>query len=94
MSKYAAVFQIGWMTVNAEGETPEELIQAVEREQDLQCLVQMAGMMGTKKDKKEISKLIDFLEKYHSDELTIDDVRSLDIALSVGRLKCESLKEE
>ena len=94
MSKYIAVFQIGWMTVNAEGETPEELIQAVERVQDLQCLVQMAGMMGTKKDKKEISKLIDFLEKYHSDELTIDDVRNLNIALSVGGLKCKSLKEE
>lgn len=94
MSKYSAVFQIGWMTVNAEGESLEDLIRDIEKEQDLQCLVQMAGMMGTKKDKKEIGKLIDFLEKYNSHELTVDDVRNLDIDLSVGGLKCESLSEE
>ena len=91
MSKYSAVFQIGWMTVNAEGDTLEDLIREVESAQDLQCLAQMASMMGTKKDKQEIRKLIDFLEKYSSDELTVEDVRNLDINLSVGGLKCEFL---
>ncbi len=94
MSKYSAVFQIGWMTVNAEGDTLEDLIREVENAQDLQCLAQMASMMGTKKDKQEIRKLIDFLEKYSSDELTVEDVRNLDINLSVGGLKCESFNEE
>ncbi len=94
MSKYSAVFQIGWMTVNAEGDTLEDLIREVESAQDLQCLAQMASMMGTKKDKQEIRKLIDFLEKYSSDELTVEDVRNLDINLSVGGLKCESFNEE
>ena len=94
MSKYSAVFQIGWMTVNAEGDTLEDLIREVESAQDLQCLAQMASMMGTKKDKQEIRKLIDFLEKYSNDELTVEDVRNLDINLSVGGLKCESFNEE
>jgi len=94
MSKYSAVFQIGWMTVNAEGDTLENLIREVESAQDLQCLAQMASTMGTKKDKQEIRKLIDFLEKYSSDELTVEDVRNLDINLSVGGLKCKSFNEE
>ena len=94
MSKYSATFHIGWMTVNAEGDTPADLVREIENAQDLQCLVQMAGMMGTKKDKQEISKLIDFLEKYSDDTLTIDDIRNLDVKLSVGALKCESLEEE
>ena len=94
MSKYSAVFQIGWMTVKAEGDTLEDLIREVENAQDLQCLAQMASTMGTKKDKQEIRKLIDFLEKYSSDELTVEDVRNLDINLSVGGLKCKSFNEE
>ena len=94
MSKYTATFQIGWMSVDAEGNTPEELISEVERVQDLQCLAQMAAMMGTKKDQKEIGKLNYFLDKYYNDKLTVDDIRSLDVNLSVGSLKCESLTEE
>ncbi len=94
MGKYSAVFHIGWMTVNAEGDTPADLVREIENAQDLQCLVQMAGMMGTKKDKKEIGKLVAFLEKYGDDTLTIDDIRNLDVDLSVGALKCESLSEQ
>ena len=94
MGKYSAVFHIGWMTVNAEGDTPADLVREIENAQDLQCLVQMAGMMGTKKDKKEIGKLVAFLEKYGDDTLTIDDIRNLDVDLSVGVLKCESLSEQ
>ena len=94
MSKYTAVFQIGWMTVNADGDSPSELVKSIENAQDLQCLVQMASVMGTKKDKQEIHKLIDFLVKYGNDELTIEDIRNLDVKLSVGALKCESLQEQ
>ena len=94
MSKYSAVFEIGWMTVNAEGETPDDLVRKIEEAQDLQCLVQMAGAMGTKKDKQEIQKLIAFLDKYGAGELTIEDVKNLDLKLSVGSLKCKSLNEE
>ncbi len=94
MSKYTATFHIGWMTVNAEGDTPADLVREIENVQDLQCLIQMAGTMGTKKDKKEVGKLIEFLEKNSHDTLTIDDIRSLDISLSVGELKCDSLSEQ
>lgn len=94
MAKYAATFHIGWMTVNAAGDTPADLVREIENAQDLQCLCQMAGMMGTKKDKKEIGKLIEFLEKYNDDTLTIDDVRDLNVDLSVGGLKCVSMEEQ
>ena len=93
MGKYTAVFSIGWMTVNAEGDAPADLVREIENAQDLRCLVQMAGTMGTPKDKKEITKLIDFLEKYEDDTLTIDDIKALNVNLSVGALKCESLVE-
>ena len=93
MSQYEAKFQVGWMTVNAEGDEPDDLIREVENAQDLQCLCQQAAMMGTKKDQKEIKKLMDFLEKYYGGELTIEDVRGLDVGLSVGRIKCNELIE-
>lgn len=94
MAKYTATFHIGWMTVNAEGDTPADLVSEIEKAQDLQCLCQMAGTMGTKKDKKEIGKLIEFLEKYNDDMLTIDDIRGLNVDLSIGSLKCVSLEEQ
>ncbi len=90
---YKAKFEVGWMTVDAEGETPTDLIREVENVQDLQCLCHQAAMMGSKKDQKEIKKLMDFLEKYYADELTIEDVRGLDVGLSVGRIKCNELIE-
>ncbi|MCR5296041.1 MAG: hypothetical protein K6E17_01410 [Clostridiales bacterium] len=94
MSKYSATFHIGWMTVNAEGDTPADLVREIENAQDLQCLVKMASMMGTKKDKKEIGRLIEFLEKYNDGTLAIDDVKNLNVSLSVGTLKCECLSEK
>lgn len=94
MSKYSAVFQIGWMTVKAEAENPKDLVKEIEKAQDLQCLVQMSTMMGTKKDKQEIKKLIRFIEKNNDNELTIEDIRNLDVKLSVGTLRCDSLNEE
>ncbi len=94
MGKYRAGFTVGWMSINAEGDSPADLVREIENAQDLQCLVQMAGMMGTKKDKKEIGKLVEFLNKYSEDTLTIDDIRNLNIQLSIGELKCESLTEE
>ncbi len=93
MSKYTAKFQMGWMTVDAEGDSPSELMQAVEKEQDLMCLVQQCAMMGTKADKKEIGKVISFLEKQSDDSLTIDDIRDLNVKLSVGSIKCLELME-
>ncbi len=77
-----------------EGDTLEDLVREVEKAQDLQCLAQMASMMGTKRDEQKIRKLIDFLEKYNSDELTVEDIRNLNVELSIGDLKCESLSEE
>ena len=92
MNKYKATFSVGWMTVHAEGETPADLVREIEKAQDLQCLAQMADMMGTKKDKKEIRKLIDFLDKYSDDSLTIEDIKNLNVDLSAGALKCESFE--
>lgn len=84
MGKYSAIFHIGWMTVSANGEAPMDLVREIDSAQNLQCLVQMADTMGTKKDKKEIGKLIVFLEKYTDGSLTIDDIRNLDVNLSIG----------
>ncbi len=93
MGKYKASFSVGWMHIDAEEDSLWDLVSAIEREQDLQCLAMMAGQMGTKKDKQEIRKLLEFLSKRSNDELTVEDIRNLDINLSVGRIKCDELIE-
>ena len=94
MAKYKAKFTVGWMKIEAEEDSIWDLVSAIEREQDLMCLAQQVSMMGTKKDKQQISKILEFLEKRSNDELTVDDIRNLDIPLSIGRIKCEELIEQ
>lgn len=94
MKKYKATFEIGWMHETIEGDTPSELIQGVENVQDLRCLLQMGATMEPNKGKPELRKLESFLEKYYDNTLTINDIKSLDIQLSIGSIKCTDLIEQ
>lgn len=93
MSCYKAKFTVGWLSVDAKGNSLQELIDVIEKEQDLMCLIQQVNMMGTKKDKREVQKLIAFLDKRNADKLTVEDVKELDVKLSVGRIKCDEFIE-
>lgn len=93
MSKYTANITIGWFEQNFEGDTPTEIMRSVERIQDFGCLLRMGREEEGKKGQKELDKLEVFLQKYYENELTIDDIRSLDIKLSIGNIACNEVTE-
>lgn len=84
------IFEIsGWagkQQYEFEGETVDSLVAQLNNVQDLRCLVQMGD------GEKGIKKLEKFLEKYYADKLTVDDLKSLDIDISIGRIKCIDVK--
>ena len=88
MSKCAAVIQLGWMTECFEADDPCGIMREAERVQDFRCLLQMGRMQEDKNGQKELSKLEDFLEKYYGGSLTMDDIKTLDIHLSIANITC------
>ena len=91
--KYTAKIRIGWLTDDFPGDTATEIMQKVEAFQDFDCLMRMGRSNEGKKGQLELNKLSDFLDKYYDNELTIDDIRQLDVKLSIGDIKCLELKE-
>ena len=71
-----------------EGEYPEDVIDQLERVQDLDCLVRMGPNFGD-----DTTELQDFLNRYHSGELTWDDIRNMSFELSIGSIKCIDIQE-
>ena len=94
---YAAKIELGWVNEWFKGETPSDIIEEVEKTQDFDCLIRMGRRYETtKKGQKEIDKLEEFIEKYRSGELTIDDIKKLKIHLESGDIVChavETIKE-
>lgn len=88
---YAAKIEIGWINGWFKGDTPSDIIKAVEKHQDFGCLLQMGQMNEGKKGQKELDKLESFLEKYHSGKLGMDDIMGLEIRLSVGNIVCHEI---
>ncbi len=71
-----------------EGDSPEEIIFQLYGDQDLDCLVRMGPMFG-----EDVSELERFVDKFHSGDLSFDDIKNLDISLSIGTIKCTSIQE-
>ncbi len=71
-----------------EGETPEMIIYQLYDMQDLDCLVRMGPMFG-----EDVSELEAFMDKFHNGNLTFEDIRNLNIELSIGTIKCISIEE-
>ena len=93
MSEYAAVFKLGWLVQCFEGDEPREIIEEVEKVQDFECLLEMGRMNERGLGQIELDKLAVFLEKYHDDTLTMEDIKNFDITLSVGSLSCLGIGE-
>lgn len=94
---YAAVLELqiwmGTMIHFYEGDTVSDIIRQFESMQDLSCLVRMGRMEEGKKGQKEIDKIEDFLDKYYSDDLTIDDLKGFSFTLSIGSFRCVDTAE-
>jgi len=93
MSKYAARIEIGWFNDVFEGDEPWGIIAGVEGVQDFGCLMGMGRSRENAKGQKELDKLEKFLQKYYSRELTMEDIKGLNIKLSIGNIICHGVAE-
>ena len=93
MGKCAAIIEIGWIKKCFEANDPCGIIREVEDVQDFGCLLRMGMMHEGKAGQKELAKLSAFLEKYYNETLTIDDIKNLDVHLSIGDIVCHGIAE-
>ena len=93
MSKCAALIEIGWVKKCFESDDPCGIIRKVEDIQDFGCLLRMGRMEEGKKGQKELSKLEAFLDKYYDGTLTMEDIRKLNVHLSIGDIVCHGVAE-
>lgn len=54
----------------------------------------MGRMQESEEYQGELDKLEAFLDKYHDESLTIEDIKGLDIHLSLGNIICHEVTEE
>ena len=93
MSKYSALIELGWIKKWFEGNDPCEILRQVEEYQDFDCLLRMGRMEETKKGQKELSILEAFLDKYYDGTLTMEDIKKLNVHLSIGDIACHGIAE-
>lgn len=94
---YAALFEMAsWMGCYQyilEGNSASDLLSEFEQVQDLGCLIRMGRSQESKKGQKELDKLEAILNKYYDGSLTADDLLTIDIAISLGTIKCVCIEE-
>ena len=71
-----------------EGDTQEEIILLLYEVQDLDCLVRMGPMFG-----EDVSELESFMDKFYNGELTCEDIKKMNIELSIGTIKCIAFED-
>lgn len=91
---YSAVIEFGYMLCIFSGNDAYEIMDSFQTMQDLNCLAMMASKRErSKKGKAEAKKLSEFACLCMSGEVDVDDIRNLDIDLSIGSIKCHELLE-
>lgn len=88
---YSARIELGWVDKWFDGETADEIMKKVEEYQDFDCLISMAW--SREKKQAEVKKLDEFIRKYNRGELTMEDLKNLDVKLSIANIKCHEIKE-
>ena len=93
---YVAIFELygGYrMQSLCKGENANELFDAFNKVQSLDCLVSMGSSRERAKGKKELAKLESIIAKRYANNLTIEDLAGLDVTLSIGSIKCLEIAE-
>ncbi len=94
---YAAAFEMSsWLGVQEyvfEGESLEEIMSRFEQVQDLGCLVRMGRSEENAAGQKQLDKLEAFLEKYYEGNLTPEDIKTLNVKISIGAFRCLGIAE-
>ena len=88
----AALFELrSWLGPQKhvfKGNDASDILTQLEKYQDLSCLLQMGRIHEEKKGQKELDKLEELLSKDWNGELTMEDLRKVDLDLSIGTIKC------
>jgi len=89
---FAAKIECEWIKV-FEGKTPLEIIKKAYKYQDFDCLLEQGREFEDEEGQKELDKLEVFINKYHSKQLTMEDIKNLDIKLGIGDIRCVGIAE-
>jgi hypothetical protein len=94
---YAAVFEMksmfGTFQYFFEGKTPMAIIDALEYEQSLECLIRHGRCEEDRDGQLALDRLEEFYNKYMDYNLTTEDIAALDVNLSIGTIKCHAIVE-
>lgn len=95
---YAALFETeSWLGTRQyifEGGSASELLSKFENIQNLQCLVHMGLAEETSPAAiKSISKLSKLLDSHYDGTLTVEELKTLDLKISIGAVKCVTVIE-
>lgn len=95
---YEALFEItSWMGTKQhtfKGKSASEILSKLEKVQSLECLVNMGRMEeDTAEGQRSLDSLENLLEKQRSRKLTIEDLKTLNVKISLGEIKCLSVSE-
>ena len=94
---YAAIFEMksmfGLHQYFFEGTTPVAIMDAFEYEQSLECLIRHGRREENREGQIVLDRLEEFYNKYMDFNLTMDDIATLDVVLSIGTIKCLGIAE-
>lgn len=95
--KYVAVFEMtSWLGVTqhiVKGDDAPEILTNFEDVQSLHCLIRHGRYEEDEQGQKELDKLEEILYKRDCGELTIEELKKMDINLSLGYIKCVEISE-
>lgn len=75
------------------GDNASELLTEFEEIQSLSCLVRMGRGQEDTKGQKQLDKLEAILEKKYNGDLTISDLKKMNIKISIGAFRCVTVLE-
>lgn len=94
---YAALFEMDSMFGKHhyifQGNTPEAIVIELENEQSLECLIRHGRRTEDAAGQAALDDLELFYNKYVDGNVTMADIASLDITISIGAIKCLTVAE-
>lgn len=93
---YALFMTVGWAGTAgyiSRGNTASELLSEFEKIQPLDSLLFSCHMETGKRKKQAIDSFVSLVQKHRNGNLTMDDLTSLNLSLSVGGVACISVAE-
>lgn len=94
---YVALFEMDSMFGRHQyifqGETPVAIIDAFEYEQSLECLIRHGRYEEGPEGQLALDKLEVIYNKYIAGTITMDDITSINVNISIGKIECIAVAE-